>query len=48
MGGEHPFYDQDLVKPGESGGLMDYCLCAEGTPSYSHMHVLFDVSENTP
>ena len=24
LGGEHPFYDQELVKPGESGGLMDY------------------------
>ena len=24
LGGEHPFYDQELIKWGEIGGIMDY------------------------
>ena len=26
LGGMHPFYDKEIVKIGETGGLMDYGL----------------------
>ena len=24
LGGEHPFYDEEIVKRGDTGGIMDY------------------------
>ena len=24
LGGEHPFYDEEIVKQGQTGGIMDY------------------------
>ena len=29
LGGEHPFYDTELVQVGQIGGIMDYGLCAD-------------------
>ena len=40
LGGEHPFYDQELVKPGESGGIMDYGSLTDAHPlRYFVFHV---------
>jgi len=27
LGGEHPFYDEELVQKGQTGGIMDYSSC---------------------
>ena len=24
LGGQHPFYDGEIINPGETGGIMDY------------------------
>ena len=24
LGGQHPFYDWEIINPGETGGIMDY------------------------
>ena len=37
LGGEHPFYDEELVKIGQTGGIMDYGLYANGGPSPQDM-----------
>ena len=36
LGGEHPFYDEELVKVGQTGGIMDYGLCVNDEPLPLH------------
>ena len=37
LGAQHPFYDEETKRAGQTGGIMDYCSCANCiTYPFSH------------